>query len=391
MIKILLFFLFTLVAFADVDIPYIPYWETVTYDGFDNDNNTEITALYEFHGMHFVGTYNQAQGGQVYVSTEESNFNEWTQVVQLPTKHTAVSHFIEYNGQLYLGTLSYTVSPPMQYRAALYSTFDGFNWYPVMDNGFGNSKNAVIKSLAVYNGQLYAGTSHSYAAQIYRSANGVEWEKVEGNGFNVPYATHIHSMVPYKGGIYASSSSGVVAYSANGERWAVSSKNFNRPEGGQPGGDDSALKISDITLGVYKDYLVAGATDRVRGATMFAMHPQKTNKQWVLASDFGIIGGNTDNVAIHWMTTVAHPEYDGETMLVAGTWGRNGASIFITTSDELPFEWTEVGRGGFNFYSMAPHVREVRRMGEYLYIALSGHGLYSKYPGKLIRIYLWNR
>ena len=85
----------------------------------------------------------------------------------------------------------------------------------MVENGFGDDVyNYMAPSLAVFNGNLYAGTGHGdwyndghpdgpLGGEVWRSSDGTTWTQVNTPGFGTPEAFRVESMQVFQNGLYA--------------------------------------------------------------------------------------------------------------------------------------------------------------------------------------------
>jgi hypothetical protein len=90
--------------------------------------------------------------------TSDGGAGTW-ELVWLPGQAGSIRWMEEHDGLLYLGTGAETGSGDMRV-GEIWAT-DGAEYWPVMDNGFGNPDNVAIVALCAFNGWLYAGTLNS--------------------------------------------------------------------------------------------------------------------------------------------------------------------------------------------------------------------------------------
>ena len=78
-------------------------------------------------------------------------------------------------------------------------------WQQANTSGFGNVKDEVVKSLFVYNNQLYAGTgNYTEGGQIWRSGNGISWTAISDRGLGSGNIfSFVYGMIEFKGQLYA--------------------------------------------------------------------------------------------------------------------------------------------------------------------------------------------
>ena len=104
-------------------------WVPVTLDGFGDESNQSTGGFAEFRGYLYLGTRNEATGGQIW------------------------------------------------------RTKDGLNWEQAMGDGFGDINNIKVESLLLHDGSLYAGTYNVQGLQIWRTKDGLNWEQISADGF----------------------------------------------------------------------------------------------------------------------------------------------------------------------------------------------------------------
>ena len=97
----------------------------------------------------------------------------------------------------------------------MWRTPDGTSWTRVVENGFANDVyNYMAPSLAVFNGNLYAGTGHGdwyndghpdglLGGEVWRSSDGTTWIPVNTPGFGNLEAYRVESLHVFQNGLYA--------------------------------------------------------------------------------------------------------------------------------------------------------------------------------------------
>jgi hypothetical protein len=69
----------------------------------------------------------------------------------------------------------------------IWRTRDGWQWEPVVGDGFGDPANIKIESLLAHEGSLFAVTfNEQTGVQVWRSTDGISWELDSANGFGHP-------------------------------------------------------------------------------------------------------------------------------------------------------------------------------------------------------------
>jgi hypothetical protein len=239
-------------------------WDQVMSGGFDDADNRAINIFEEFNGKLYAGTWNQtdtgSNGGQVWRSATAAD-GSWTKVVDGgfgSTNNGEINSLKSFDGYLYAGTVSYDtdIHGAEIYRSAsgdsgswtkvfddsipdhqetifvtvmevfsdtlyagmynwdtgaeLWKTSNGTTWTQANTNGFGDTENRSIISLAVLGGKLYAGTQNydsvtpnSNGCQIWRSEDGSNWEKVVDGGFGDPNNWGAGGLIVYRDQIFA--------------------------------------------------------------------------------------------------------------------------------------------------------------------------------------------
>lgn len=186
--------------------------------------------------------------------------------------------------------------------------------------GFGDTNNKGIFALAVFKGNLYAGThNEGTGIQIWRTSNGLSWENVISGGFGNAANSEVYLTV-FKDKLYAGTYSyeqGCVVWRTdNGSDWApvvgpspaLLGPGFNDPN-----------NWGVLSLTVFKDSLYAGTQNMDSGAEIWRTEDGIT---WLQTNSDGF--GYPDNQETHSLTV-----FDG--LLYGGIWNRaNGAEIWRT-------------------------------------------------------------
>ena len=97
-------------------------------------------------------------------------------------------------------TSAVAATPPLPQLA-----YGAPGWQQANTSGFGDVKDEVVKSLEVYNNQLYAGTgNYTEGGQIWRSSNGITWTAVSERGLGSGNVfSFVYDMIGFKGQLYA--------------------------------------------------------------------------------------------------------------------------------------------------------------------------------------------
>ncbi|MCX5787555.1 MAG: fibronectin type III domain-containing protein [Elusimicrobia bacterium] len=153
---------------------------------------TQIQSFAPFNGKLYFGTYGK---GKIFSSPDGST---WTAVFTSPVQAGAqgIESMVVFNGKLFAVN---------SVTSVIYVSGDGASWSPV------GSPGPSVNTLGVFNGRLYAGAN----GVLFVSADGVNWGQT-----SIPGTTAIRSLASYNGRLFAGTEpSGAVYGSANGVDW----------------------------------------------------------------------------------------------------------------------------------------------------------------------------
>lgn len=132
-------------------------WGVVSDPGYGNRKNTSGRGMAIFQGYLYIGVENRREGAEIW------------------------RHSIEDDGALSAGEV----------------------WEKIVDGGMNDINNLWFSDFLEYNGQLYTGTLHPEdGAQLWRSANGVDWVMVWGGGYGIQSDIAIMKLVEFDGQMY---------------------------------------------------------------------------------------------------------------------------------------------------------------------------------------------
>lgn len=189
---------------------------------------------------------------------------------------------------------------------------DTYTWLQVNSDGFGDSQNGQIPSLAVFNGYLYAGTQnythHPESSEIWRTSNGTTWEKVDdrltsGSAALIVFQDYLYS------GSWGDANGGNIWRSQNGIDWTnVITDGF------------SDVNNGIARFAVYCDTLYVGTWNATTGTEIWRT---TDGLHW---GQFGVGGldGNPNNGG-----AIASEEFDGYLYWGIGNW-TTGAQLWRT-------------------------------------------------------------
>lgn len=159
----------------------VPGWVQSNESGFGDPANYVISALDEFDGQLYAGTWNDG-GAQLWRTSDGYN---WSQITPgWSISNTSVCDLSPFAGQLYIGTDG-------EQGGEIWRG-DGSNWERVATGGLGDASNSFY-ALTVFSNALYVATVNPPPAiggtgnggEVWRSASGDSgsWEQVNTDGF----------------------------------------------------------------------------------------------------------------------------------------------------------------------------------------------------------------
>ena len=320
-------------------------WTRNAVGGFGKAANTAASAMAEYNGRTYAGTYN-ARGCQVWSTGGIS----WTQEVGQgsagsPTGpgfgnpgNNNVSSLAVYASRLYAG-----VRNPAQ--GCQVWSYDGETWRQEVGQGnagtpagpgFGDGDNNDVTSMAVMDGLLYAGTYNPGGCQVW-SYDGSAWKNVAEGGFGDADNFGASSMAVYFQSLYVGTlnndySSGCQVWSYDGETWIqeVGQGGAGTPIG--PGFGDSNNRRA-ASMAVYDYGLYVGTYDSSGGSGCQVWSFDGAN--WTKVGDGGF--GDASNLAASCLAA-------GGLDLYAGTYNEDsGCEVWRYDGGS----WSREGQGGF--------------------------------------------
>lgn len=130
-------------------------------------------------------------------------------------------------------------------------------WSRTADNGFGDARNTVVSSMAVYGNTVYAGTTNpTSGCQVWRQEAG-GWKNVTGGDRLGAGNTCAGCMTVLNGKLYVGTNKGFDWTTTPGEIWEYDGSNWRRVWAGE-GTNERGVKC----LAVYGGALYAGTVDK---------------------------------------------------------------------------------------------------------------------------------
>ena len=190
--------------------PGVPGWTQRNLNGFGELENSMIMSLASFNGQLYAGTYNGSSNGAQLWRRDDVG---WTALITDgfgTATNVGVEHMVEFNGDLYAGVWNWDdAAPGNSHGGQVWRSSDGVSWEQVATDGFGDSTNAHIAHLTVFNNQIYAGTrsyTDTHGTEIWRSSTGNsgDWTRVVENGFDGDAGNEaVYAFTTYNGYLYA--------------------------------------------------------------------------------------------------------------------------------------------------------------------------------------------
>ena len=275
-------------------------WTKVGGDGLSSSWNAIYESVYTlsvYNGNLYAGLGTGASDGEVW----KYNGSSWSQVggdnlnSGWNTGFDAVQSLVAYNGSLCAG-LGNSVG-----EAEVWCWNDT-SWTKVggdaVNSSWADATYEYVKSMAVYNGELYAGLGTGTADGEVWKYNGSSWTQIGGDGTNSSWTNNstVYTMAVYNGSLYV----GLGDAGAYSEVWRWNGSSWT-----QIGGD--SLNISWNTapenvrsLTVHGGKLYAGLGDGIADADV-----------WVYGNN-AILSSTTSTQDTNWHHVAA--TYDGTNM-----------------------------------------------------------------------------
>ncbi|HEV7454494.1 MAG TPA: LamG-like jellyroll fold domain-containing protein [Candidatus Saccharimonadales bacterium] len=263
-------------------------------------NYEEVYSMISFGGNLYAGLGNTATDADIY----RWNGTTWTKIggdglnSSWNTTYERVSALTVFGGQLYAG-IGNTVGDAEVYR------WNGTTWTKIGGDGLNSSWNLnyeQVESLSAYNGKLYAGLGNSTADAEVWEYNGTTWTQIGGDGVNSSWLDgqyeQVRSMATYNGKLYA----GLGNSAGDGEVWELNSGTWSRVGGSAVNSSWAVNTVETVrSLVTYKGKLYAGLGDSANADAAV----------WSYGNN-GFLQATTTGQDTNWHHIAA--TYDGTTM-----------------------------------------------------------------------------
>jgi Purple acid Phosphatase, N-terminal domain len=235
-------------------------WTQVGGDSLNSSWGTgfeEVYSLATFDGNLYAGLGNSANDAEVW----RYNGTSWTKIggdsinSGWTTNYERVSSLGVYNNQLYAG-LGASTNDAEVWR------WNGSAWTKIGGDGLSSSWNTSyeqIESMIPYDGKLYVGLGNSTADAEIWEYNGSAWTKIGGDGVNDSWLDgqyeQVKTMAVYNGKLYA----GTGNSAGDGEVWVYSGGAWTKVAGGLVNSSWPANTIETVqSFSTYQGKLYAG-------------------------------------------------------------------------------------------------------------------------------------
>lgn len=223
----------------------------------------------------------KAQGTVNWIQVNPDGFDN--------SQNIGVLSLAPFGGQLYAGTYN------IDQGAQLWRTSNGSNWTPMMSGGFGSVSNAGIDDLLEFNGQLYASTAVDMkpGGEVWRSSNGLNWTRVISQGFGDPKNIEVFRLATFNNTLFAST---WVSDTTHGtEIWSTDTGNtVDWTRVVSNGFNDDVNNQVVLSFESYNDYLYASTRNTVTGAEVWRTNNGTT---WAQVNPDGFGSANNNNVS----------------------------------------------------------------------------------------------
>ncbi len=320
-------------------------WEQINEDGFGNSVNFSVFSMAVYNGRVYAGTWNNSSGCEVW-RLNDLGTNEWIQIVTggfSNANNRGVHCMAVYNGRLYagiannndyfevwaydetnwtqvadagLGTDSTWAQSMVVHDGKLYMgsgwgssgarvwTYDGATWVQINTTGFGDSDNGAVRSIASYNGHIYAGVYNNVDyCSLYRydGPSPADWTQVaDGSTFGDNFV-EVRSLAAYNGKLYI----GTAGWSVNCQVWEYDGSTFTRNDPGA-----SMQYDSTRCMWVYNNLLYVGTgndSGSPEGGQVWTY--DAASNTWTQINTEGF--GDTANEAVHCLVAYSSYVYAG--------------------------------------------------------------------------------
>jgi len=229
-------------------------------------NYERVSSLAVFNGNLYAGLGNSTTDAEVW----RWNGTAWAKIggdgvsSSWNTNYEQVESMLPYDGKLYVGLGNSTADAELwEYNGTAWTQIGGDGLNSSWDDG----QYEQLKTLAVYNGQIYAGLGNTAGDGEVWTYNGTAWTKVAGGGINASWAANaietVQSMAIYKGKLYTG-----LGNSANVDAQVWSYGNNGFLQSATAGQDTNWHHIAATYDGTTMKVYIDGSLDAQTAATL---------------------------------------------------------------------------------------------------------------------------
>jgi hypothetical protein len=266
-------------------------------------------------------------GATIFVSfvqaVDNSALVEWTQVNAdgFGDASNQLATLAVYNGQLYAGTWTNDT-------AEVWRTSDGSNWSQFSPSW--SVSTVDVYDIEPFNQKLYFGTSNDNGAEIWRT-DGITWELVVTDGFTSTNNIGINALLVYSDSIYAATNNQITGL----ELWRSPSGDSSTWAPVFNAGVDAPANNAFTTLDIYNDDLYLGISRN----SLAELWRTDDGLSWAPVFTNGL--GNTNNTMVSSMEVFNGDFYIGLRNVTDGgqVWrssdGTNWANVLAGGSGDI--------------------------------------------------------
>jgi hypothetical protein len=210
-----------------------------------------------YNGALYAGLGNSANDAEVW----RWNGTTWTKIggdsinSGWTTNYERVSSLAVYGGNLYAGLGASTTDAEVW-------RYNGTAWAKIGGDGLTSSWNTnyeQVESMLPYDGKLYAGLGNSTADAEIWVYDGTVWSQIGGDGISSSWADgqyeQLKTLAVYNGVLYA----GLGNTAGDGEIWSYENGSWTKMAGGGVNSSWAANNIETVqSMAIYKGKLYAG-------------------------------------------------------------------------------------------------------------------------------------
>ncbi len=302
-------------------------WTKRNANGFGDANNLEAAGALVFGARLYMSTYNYVSGARVYryessstwTAVSPAGFGEGSGVYDSRT-------LCSFGGSLFAGTDGRFGCGVMK-ASGFAST--PYAWAHTGKPGFTSNANSGTISSAVFNGEIYFGTTSEKGCEVWKKAPS-GWARVAKNGFGDRHNSDASCMASVGGHLYVGTNndSGCQVWKYDGTTWKrVNSDGFGRPSTREA-----------LSMAGFNGKLYVGTSDynMPYGRLMRFDGPGAGN--WTQVNKNGF--GSSKHVGVMSLAVLGGKLY-------AGTFSSNDPCAVFRWDGSSPSDWKQVSNPGF--------------------------------------------